>query len=255
MLALDLIGGIVKVSWKYKDEWKPFLKLTNTNYKEVELVNGMHVEFEVIDKRVCTGYYNSKRKMTPCPEHREISKGSQCYECRERDIYSGYIEGRTPAKIDAEFTVYLAQAGNQVKVGVTRSRKLTRRWVEQGVDYAVKIKDGLSSKQALDIEKNLSIKHRDLSQTIRKEEKLVKKPCKLNHYLKLIGMEGEVVDLQNVVSYPDKIGRKLVRKGRFSGEINTVKGQIVSDGDLCMALTSGKKITKPSQTALDTFKK
>ncbi|WP_161490765.1 DUF2797 domain-containing protein [Methanonatronarchaeum thermophilum] len=254
MFDLDIAGGIVKVVWRDKNGcWTPILKLTREGgYREVELVVGDLVEFEVVDSRVCTGYYSDIGRLVPCPETRDIVSGSQCFSCRERDVYSDYVIGRSAARVDADFSVYLVQAGSQVKVGVTRSDKLVRRWLEQGGDYGVEVRDGLSSMEALDLEKKISREH-GVSQTIRKEEKLIKKPCKLDSFMGPIGVEGRVLDLQEIYNYPDKLGRKLVRKGRFAGEIYGVKGQLISNGDLCIALTSGKKIIEPSQTALDSF--
>jgi len=249
-------GAVVKISWtQKKGRWTPYLKTVDKNgYKHHRLTVGEQIEFELTDRRRCTGYHTGIGRMKPCPEYREIEKGSQCTECRQKDVYTGYIEGRSPAKIKAEFTVYLAQSGPKTKVGVTRTNKTHTRWVEQGADYAVPIKQNLTSQQALKLEQKISRENPGITQTIRKEHKLHKTDSKIERYKRKLDIKRDITDLQEKIGYPDTIGRKLMRKGRFSGKIHAVKGQIISNGDLCIAMSSGKEIGKPSQTALTSYR-
>jgi hypothetical protein len=52
--------------------------------------------------------------------------------------------------------------------------------------------------------------------------------------------------------YPEIEG-DFTRKGLLEGEIQSVKGQIVSNGRVAMAMTSGKTLKQPDQKGLDSF--
>ncbi|MDY7080863.1 MAG: hypothetical protein SXQ77_00280, partial [Halobacteria archaeon] len=64
--------------------------------------------------------------------------------------------------------------------------------------------------------------------------------------------DADVHALTDSTIYPPMRG-ELVRRGRFSGEVESVKGQIISNGRLCMAITSGKAMREPSQTGLGDY--
>lgn len=248
------MNSIVKVSWSRGiDGWKGELKLAGPNgFESWNLTPGRSFSFEVTDERRCTGYAPSQGERAECPEFREIDSGSQCPECRGKDIYSGYVRGDSQTDLEGEFSVYLAQISDSVKVGVTRTGNVRRRWVEQGADYGVEILHGLDPKVALENESDISSD--GITERIRKENKLpaAANSDLLRQRMEEHGFEGDIVDVQNLTVYPEVSG-SFRRKGLFEGELQSVKGQIVSNGRISLAMGSGKMLKKPEQKGLKQF--
>ncbi len=245
--------SVVKVQWKKsqsKQSWKAELLLAGkTGFERRGLQPGRKISYELTDDRRCTGYAHSPGERTPCPEFRKIDSGSQCPECRGKDIYSDYVRGAQNT-LDGEFSVYYAQIGSKFKVGVTRSENIPKRWVEQGADYAAEIESCLTSNEALDIEEQLTTEK--ISQRIRKEKKLGRPKEQLSEILEGKDRHAEIVDVQNLTEYPELKG-KFMRKGLIEGEIESVKGQIISNGRVALALTPGKVLKRPQQKGLKSF--
>lgn len=248
------MNSIVKVQWRNSsDGWKANLFLASREgFEKRGLQPGRKASFEVTRERRCTGYAPSPGERAPCPEFRKIDSGSQCGECRGKDIYSDYVRGDTQTDLDGDFSVYLAQISDQVKVGVTRSEKIPRRWIEQGADYGAEIISGLSSKVALENEQEIS--SRGVTERIRKQNKVspARNPGRLQEVMEEHNYEAEIVDVNSLTVY-DEIQGKFAREGLFQGEIQSVKGQIVSNGRVAMAMTSGKVLKNPDQKGLNSF--
>jgi hypothetical protein len=246
--------SIVKVQWEEKTGgWKASLLLaTREGFEHLQLSQGRKFSFEITGERRCTGYAPAPGERAKCPEFRQLEKGSQCPECRGKDIYAGYVRGDKQNDLDGEFSVYLAQISDEVKVGVTRSENVPKRWIEQGADYAVEILEGLSSKVALENEEELS--NDGLTERIRKEEKTSQatSPEKLEKVMEKKDFDGEIVDVNAQTVYPDLKG-DFKRGGLFEGELEAVKGQIIGNGRIALGLTSGKVLDRPKQKGLDSF--
>lgn len=246
--------SVVKVAWSNSsDGWKARLKLATPNgFEEWNLTPGRSFSFEITDKRRCTGYAPAQGERAECPEFRKINSGSQCPECRGKDIYSGYVRGDSQTDLEGEFSVYLAQISDKVKVGVTRTGNVRRRWVEQGADYGVEILHGLDARVALENESDISSE--GITERIRKENKLPSagNPELLALVMDKHGYEGDIVDVQSLTVYPE-ISGSFRRKGLFEGELEAVKGQIVSNGRISLAMGSGKVLKKPEQKGLKQF--
>lgn len=249
--------AIVKISWSKDSSGMWAAKLLTTSFNDFDhkkLNIGKTLEFEVSDERRCIGYISDIGERTPCPRFEKLNSGYQCSSCRRKDVYTGYIEGRKKARVDSDFSVYIARCGSEIKVGVTRSKKIKKRWIEQGADKAVEIYSGLSSEQALQKEKELS--ENGIKQKIRKEKKLQKPKKSIENVLENIGFEtkiGDIVSLYGKTIYPKMICKNMYRKGRFKGRIDSVKGQIFSTGDLCMIASPGKTIKNPIQKGLEEY--
>ena len=243
--------SVVKIQWKKnRQHWKANLLLATENgFEKRGLQQSRSISYELKNKRRCTGYAHSPGERTPCPEFREISSGSQCPECRGKDIYSDYVRGAQNT-LEGEFSVYYAQIGQKFKVGVTRSENIPKRWIEQGADYAAEIESGLTSNEALDIEDQLTTEK--ISQRIRKENKLDRPEEKLSEIMKGKDQHAEIVDVQELTSYP-LIEGEFARSGLLDGEIQCVKGQIISNGRVAMAMTFGKVLKRPEQKGLGSF--
>lgn len=247
-------SSLVKISWKNSpDGWKAELMTANTEgFEKLNLAPERSFSFEVTDERRCTGYTPEKGERTKCPEFRKIDSGSQCPECRAKDIYSDYVRGDSQTDLEGEFSVYLVQISDKVKVGVTRTGNVRRRWIEQGADYGVEILHDLEARVALENESEIS--ENGLTERIRKESKLpaAGNSKLLKDKMEEHGFEGEIINLQNLTVYPEPEG-KFMRNGLFEGELKSVKGQIISNGRVCLGVSSGKTIKKPDQKGLSRF--
>ena len=245
--------SIVKVQWRKSEAWEAKLLLASENrFEKRGLEPGRSISMEILNERRCTGYAPRQGERVPCSEFRKIEKGSQCPECRGKDIYAGYVRGEEN-DLDGEFSVYIAQIADQVKVGVTRKEKIPRRWIEQGADYGAEIFSGLSSNEALEKEEKLTSE--EIGQRIRKEYKTSppEKPGMLRKILEEKDFDEEIVDVNSLTVYPEIRG-EFSRKGLIEGEIQSVKGQIVSNSRVAMAMTSGKVIKRPDQKGLKSFR-
>lgn len=246
--------SVVKVAWYSSSKgWKADLLLaSNGEFNRWTLSPERSFNFELTDERRCTGFAPSPGERTPCPEFRKISSGSQCSECRGKDIYSDYVRGDQQTDLEGDFSVYMAQLSDNVKVGVTRSENIPKRWIEQGADYAVEILSGLEARVALENESNLS--EDGLSERVRKEDKLpsAKNSRPLEKAMKQHDMSGDIVDVNDLTVYEEASG-KISRKGLFQGELKSVKGQIIGNGRMALALTSGKVVKNPEQRGLGSF--
>lgn len=237
--------AVVKISWS--SSGAPELKLASEEgFEYITLSEGRELDLEVVDQRRCTGFHSRPGNHAPCPEFRKIESGSQCGECRGKDVYTDYRRGNSGKGLDAEFSVYLAQCGQKVKVGVTKRSRLETRWKEQGANYAAEIFSGLSADEALEKEKEIS--GNGITERIRKEEKVGSSDEKISKVLDKLGLEADI----ERVSKPLRCS-KVVRKGRFPSPIRQVQGQIISNGSVCLAVSSGKCVIKAQQQNLSGF--
>lgn len=242
--------AVRKISWKKENsDWKPYLKLaTETGLEEILLKKDRELDFEILDKRRCTGYSTGIGERVRCPEFREIISGSQCCECRGKDVYSNYVSGNSSPEIDADFSVYLAQCGTVIKVGVTRKKRLMNRWIEQGADYAAEIVSGVSAEEALNKENKLS--NQDLVERVRKEKKIISSNERISEKLESLGIDAEIRTIHGEKNFKCET---FSRRGRFPRPVKSVKGQIISDGRRCLAISSGKVLVKSEQKGLTDF--
>lgn len=250
-----MLRSIVKVSWKKGDSgYEADLLVAEPNgFERITLVPGRSFSLEIVNERRCTGYAPEPGERAVCPEFRKIKSGSQCSECRGKDIYSGYVRGDKDTNLNGSFSVYMAQISDMVKVGVTRDGKIPERWVEQGADFGARVRRGLDSNEALKAESSISSD--GLTERIRKEAKLPTKDEAdlLRKEMKQRDFGGEVQDVQSLTRYTNMSASGFQRSGLFEGALESVRGQIISNGRLAMPLTSGKVIKKPEQKGLNSF--
>ncbi len=245
-------NSAVRVNWlKKKNKWRAELLLVSREgFHSRGLQHGRKISFEVTSEKRCTGYAPEPGERVHCPNFRKITKGDQCPECRGKDIYTDYVRGEENG-LDGDFSVYLAQISNRVKVGVARSTRLEKRWVEQGADYAVEIFSELSSNEALEKEEELTSE--ELRQFVMKKQKIepVKKQ-RLDPIIEKWELEGKIIDIQALTAYPEIKG-EYRKTGLFQGEVKSVKGQIVSNDRLCIPMNSGKVLRRPIQRGVMDF--
>jgi hypothetical protein len=154
-------------------------------------------------------------------------------------------------------TVYLAQTGDQVKVGITRSYKRLHRWMDQGATQAIIFAEVPSRKIAGEFEmemknhladktnwrKMLQGTHEPLGLLQKKEEIISKLPSSWQNY---VSDQNQVYTFEYPVNeYPDKIKSLDISKTpEISSELQGIKGQylILTDGVMNVRKFQGYEI-------------
>lgn len=262
---------LIKIQWiSDGDRWKAYLLTADEQgHKKRLLEENKGIDLEVTKNRRCIGYISEDGR-NPCPDFNSIESGQQCYSCRQKDIHVDYVEGRSGEQRTGQHSVYLAQIGSNVKVGVTRSSRLMRRWIEQGAIYACELKKCEDADTALQIESKLSdegfkeriSKKRKANNDNTDKKMLVNSISEVVNYdieedtRKQIGDNevSEIFDVQSNSIYPNKSDNvKASRYGKINGEVQTVRGQLVFTEDQSWAVTRGLCIEPPSQKSITDF--
>ncbi|MFW5929642.1 MAG: DUF2797 domain-containing protein [Halobacteriota archaeon] len=250
----------VKISWRAEpgtESWRAYLvTVDDEGFRRRKLDEDTVLRFEALDTRMCTGYYADVGDRRPCPGSREVDAGARCPGCRERDVYVDYVRGVGAADVDGsvDYSVYLAEAGGSVKVGVTRSGSLERRWLEQGASKAVEVESGLTSERALEREREISRRH-GLRQRIRKTSKIQRERDRLSDVLRETGLADldDVVDVNGLSPYERPRCRSLSRRGLVSGSLEALAGQVLQVDGGCYAPLEGAVLVEPRQRGFDDY--
>jgi hypothetical protein len=219
------------------------------------------VRFLVSRKKTCIGRWDGDRYV-PCPRHASVTKFGQCPECagdsfikKQECIFEPECDGE---KCDSDFcrrehVLYLAFYDTRMKIGMSSTRRVDRRLVEQGADaYTIIGKFG-SRRKARASEKEISERLR-IPQFYR-QETLLKD---LARPLDLRGMESRYEGIKSTMrdlyglqseplvrldNYPIQLPLREVPKlldpwGSHSGELVGVKGRwLVFESDGLKALS------------------
>ena len=160
-----MTGSLVtSVEWRnFEGLWSCGLLCLDDGYRRISLEAGAEFSFRVLEGRYCVGYMglssrgggyiDSWREQRPCPNKRSLERGVRCGECSSADVMRACIRcNGTTCSAQPEVrgaceastaNVYLASFGDgRVKAGVSRGRRVTKRWVEQGVDVALRVLTG-----------------------------------------------------------------------------------------------------------------
>ena len=151
-------GGLVSaVDWRETEgQWTCSIVFYDVGYEELPLIQGSKISFRVEEGRFCTGYYSNSMKnnsridswksLHPCPYNLEITRGTRCLSCRSNDVMTPCIRcdgSSCNANYDVQEKcrnstayVYLASFKERIKAGVSRDRRVLKRWIEQGTDAA-----------------------------------------------------------------------------------------------------------------------
>ncbi|MBR9677794.1 MAG: DUF2797 domain-containing protein [Nanoarchaeota archaeon] len=132
------------LEWKKRvDKIVPYMILRNGGKdQKVPLLKGDNLRFKILNEKYCLGYNHN-----PCPFSTQIKKGMQCFKCKQiddRHACKKCVGERCMSELgkdycfNNEFAVYLASFGDILKVGVSSTKRVVTRWVEQGADCAVK---------------------------------------------------------------------------------------------------------------------
>ena len=146
------------------DRFEPHLDCFDSGRNDVGELDLEDVGFAVSRKRVCVGRWDGDEYI-PCPRQAPVEKYDQCPECAGVSFipYQDCIfEPRCDGEIcDLDFcrrehVLYVAFYDTRMKIGMSSTRRVERRLIEQGADaYSVIGKFG-NRRRAREAEKDIS---------------------------------------------------------------------------------------------------
>jgi len=168
--------------------FSPHLLCSDVSSHHVSEFDLTSVRFSASRKRTCIGRFDDEGKHIPCPNNNPVSTFSQCPQCAEESwiphqecIFEPQCEGD---KCDLEFcrrehVLYLAFYDTRPKIGMSSSRRIETRLIEQGADAYAIIGRWPNRKRAREDEKKLSEKLK-VPQSHRQEDLLRSLSGKVN---------------------------------------------------------------------------
>lgn len=206
--------------------------------------------------KTCVGRFDGE-DYTPCPRVAEVRGFSQCRECASTwiPIQECVFEPRCGGEIcgcefcSREHIVYAAFLGRRVKVGMTSSRRLKIRGIEQGADAIAPLVDCENRMEARRMENALSRKI-GIPQRVTQKQALnaIAHPSVrgevMTRYREILARAGELCSRtdEEVIfldEYPmermDSVPRLTPTESAHKGELMGAKGRFViysSNGSL-----------------------
>jgi hypothetical protein len=129
---------------------------------DVDLEN---VDLLISHAKTCVGYFDDDDLHVPCPTHAPVSRFVQCPDCSgesflpfQECVFEPKCDGE---KCDIDFCrrehiLYLAFYNTNVKIGMSSTRRIERRLIEQGADAFALVGSFPTRKTAREEEKRLS---------------------------------------------------------------------------------------------------
>ncbi|HEX7392448.1 MAG TPA: DUF2797 domain-containing protein [Thermoplasmata archaeon] len=242
----DLSLHALEYHW---DEFDPHLYCYDTLAEDACELDLSDVDFEVSRRKVCVGRWDDHGKHIPCPKQTPVDRFGQCPECSRESflpvqecVFEPLCDGE---RCDSDFcrrehVLYIAFFDNKRKIGMSSTRRIERRLIEQGADAYSIIGKFASRLKARTAEKALSDKLR-IPQAYRQEELLqnLSRPVDVRgiegRFEALVMTLGEGFDpepLKWLDGYPIELPLKRIPKlrqspGKHKGEYVGVKGKWV----------------------------
>lgn len=148
-------------SW---EGFEPTLTVFDSKDNEVSEFDLGDIDFLTSRKRICIGYFDDE-KYVPCPKNAPVEKYAQCPDCCAESFlpYQDCVfEPRCDGEIcDLDFcrrehVLYVAFYDTRMKIGMSSTRRVERRLIEQGADAFTIIGKLPTRKKAREAEKNIS---------------------------------------------------------------------------------------------------
>ena len=124
------------------DEFEPHLECYDTSEEETAEFDLEDVRFAVSKKRTCIGQWDGD-EYTPCPKQTAVDRFGQCAECAgesfipfQECIFEPKCDGEK-CNLDfcrREHVLYVAFYDTRMKIGMSSSRRVDKRLIEQGAD-------------------------------------------------------------------------------------------------------------------------
>ncbi len=226
--------------WILDKEAKPFLSARTEEKEKKYIYLKRNKEFRIKKEygRQCIGFWHNN-KMNPCPKNKEINKWYQCRTCHEMDGFNicarcdGSVcnaDEETKKKcLKTPHFLYITLIGNKLKVGITKSGRYLRRWIEQGSDYGCLLGTG-NGKEIRQKETKIAKKITDRIYTKQKikmfqknNREILKKFLEKNNLktVQIFDVRKYYKGLDNVPCIPKKTNKLS------EGRIVCVKGKIL----------------------------
>ena len=176
----------VDITWRVvNEEIMPYMVFWNPESTKMDLQlleQNEHISWTIDGPAMCIGYRDYKGNRIPCPEKMILQPGrTQCGPCSALDKQEpcarcdGTICSASAEKFekcrDTEYAIYLVLIGDIIKVGVSTSRRVKVRWIEQGADYGTIVTTVKGGDKARRLESQIS-KLTDTSKAIRTSQKI-----------------------------------------------------------------------------------
>ncbi|MGB2581386.1 MAG: DUF2797 domain-containing protein, partial [Thermoplasmata archaeon] len=134
------------------------------------------VDFVISDARECVGYFDGD-SYTSCPNKTSVTRFAQCVDCAG-ESFIPFQECVFEPKCDGEIcdmdfcrrehVLYLAFYDTKAKIGMSSTRRIERRLVEQGADAFAVVGAFPTRRRAREAEKQISSRLR-IPQALRQE--------------------------------------------------------------------------------------
>jgi hypothetical protein len=268
-------GGrhVIHYGW---EDFEPVLLVYDQMERSVERVDLNDLDWTLSEGKWCVGSFEDDGYRR-CPDARRVTTFDQCQACAsswipvQSCIFEPQCDGhRCESRIcEREHTVYVAFFGNMAKIGMTTSRRLRERGIEQGADAIaplVRRENRLEGRMA---EKDISTRLR-LPQTMQRRKVLEAQGCTIGadglgeryrSYLETLSSRMEVLDapLELLQDYPvgnldGRTPQLAETPGRHRGRIVGLKGKFLFYEDhsskvkaLVLADVPGRSLMRPGK--------
>jgi hypothetical protein len=138
---------VLDFSW---DGFEPALECYDSRSSGVSDIDLEDFSFSVGKKRICVGQFTKEGAYKPCPDHAIVDKVSQCPKCSRESflpdqecVFNPKCDGVDPkcgaAESAIEFcrrehVLYVAFYNTRMKIGMSSTRRVEKRLIEQGAD-------------------------------------------------------------------------------------------------------------------------
>ncbi len=163
------------------DGFEPHLECFDSESSQMMEFDLEDVEFSVSRKKTCIGLFDDDGKYVSCPKQASVSRFSQCPDCageswipHQECIFEPRCEGE---QCDLDFckrehVLYIAFYDTRMKIGMSSTRRIEQRLIEQGADAFSIIGKWPNRKKAREAENEFSTKLR-IPQSHRQEQLLL----------------------------------------------------------------------------------
>ncbi len=148
-------------SW---EGFEPSLTIFDSKDHEVSEFDLDEVDFFTSKKKTCIGYFDGDNYV-PCPKNARVEKYAQCPDC-SKEVFLPFQECVFEPRCDGEkcdidfcrreHVLYIAFYDTRMKIGMSSTRRVERRLIEQGADAFAIIGKRPTRLQARTAEKEIS---------------------------------------------------------------------------------------------------
>lgn len=241
-------GGMHAIHFGWED-FEPVLLVYDQREGSVVRVEFNDLDWTVSEGKWCVGSFEDDGYRR-CPGARKVTNFDQCQSCAsswipvQSCIFEPQCDGhRCESRIcQREHTVYVAFFGNRAKIGMTTSRRLRERGIEQGADAIAPLVRRENRLEGRTAEKEISTRLR-LPQTMQRRQVLEAQGCPMGAdglgeryrwYLETLSSRMDVLDapLELLQDYPvgNLDGRKpelAETPGGHRGRVLGLKGKFL----------------------------